>query len=82
MSFNTQSMGPQNPIPSAFLLAGSPAICSNCFASCLVVIPSLQVTVSTSAMKPPPANCPVASESQITTNPCQHATPQLEMGAL
>lgn len=65
MSFNTQSMGPQNPFPSAFLLAGSPAICSNCFAPCLVVIPSLQVTMSTPAMKPEPANCPcpVASQS-------------------
>jgi len=83
--FNTRSMGPQNPIPSAFPLASGPAIFSNRFASCLVVIPDLQVTASTPATRPAPGSCPrptafQSPESHRSPSACNSTTG--ETGAL
>lgn len=83
--FNTRSMRPQNPIPSAFPLASGSAICSNRFASRLVVVPDLQVTASTPATRPPPGSCPHPTAFQ---SPKSHRSPSAcnssagEMGAL
>lgn len=83
--FNTRSMGPQKPIPSASPLASGPAICSNHFASCLVVVPDLQVTASAPATRPPPGSCPCPTAFQ---SPKSHRSPSAcnsttgQMGAL